>query len=390
MSDTLNNAAPGAGNPGAAPANGGSGDGAAAPATPASGKGGSAGAGAAASPDKGDSKLSRGARAAARAQTRLDAAKAGTGADKPNPSSTTDGQQAPGGGAPAAGASTEPKPGEEKQDGKPKDATADGQGAKPSDSTVKAPEDWPAERRAAFDAMHPEAKTQVLGFYKDMHSGFTHAMTKLAERETQHQDLFNLDKQFQTDPKGVLAELAKRASLEIFFERPAPANEIPANVLADPTKYAEHIANEATRRAQQIVADENAKRDKAARTKEASDQLTREFKDAAAAHKDFESHRGAVAQLLQKAPALTVEEGYRLATYDALVQRVNEGETAKRELAALQAETERQKKDAARLPAGAGNGAAESGEDRTLSAGTRAFNRAASKRAARGSRQVSA
>ena len=343
-----------------------------------------AGPAAPAKPDR----RSKGAIAAERAQARLTAAKDG---NKNKPTATTVAQQAPGG-ENSAGVSTEAALGSE---GKAKpDATADGEkkpakaGDAAPDSTVT-PQDWPTEDRETFEKIPEDGKKLVLSMHKRMHAGFTYAMTQLAEEKDKHQDLVTLDTQFQADPKSVIGELAKRAKLEIFFERPLPEGEIPDEVLKDPKKYAEYIAAEALKGAQRLFDDQTSKRDKETRTTQAREQLGREFKDAAAAHADFESHRPAIVKALQRSPSLSVEEAYRLTTYDALGKLVGEGEKAKRELGKLVADAERAKKEATRLTAGDGAGAsANNAADKLKSTGARAYERAAKKLAAGGNRRV--
>jgi CYTH domain-containing protein len=153
--------------------------------------------------------------------------------------------------------------------------------------------------------------------------------------------------------------------------------------LKDPAKLAKHIEDRVVQRTQQLTAKASTEREQKTRTEQAQAQLTREFQDAATAHTDFVTHKPAVHQLLQKAPSLSVEEAYRLATHEALVKRVNEGETAKRELATAKAELERLKKNATQLPAGAGAGSA-TGEDKFMSPAERSYARATTKRTARG------
>ena len=165
-------------------------------------------------------------------------------------------------------------------------------------------------------------------------------------------------------------------TLEVFFERPGPEEAIPEDVLNDPKKFATHIANQAVKQAQKVFTSELETRDTQHQTDTATAQLRGELSAAAGAHTDFADHRPAVVALLQKAPALSVEEAYRLTTYEALGKRAEEGEKAKRELSALKAEGARQAKAATAPPAGAGAPGAASAADKTLSRGERAFRKA--------------
>ena len=375
-------AAPGAGtDAGAGDANKG------AAATPGAGDSGKPAPAAAPAKDEKSSgpPRSKAAAAAERAQARLAAAKPG----KPNSPLDAPAQQAKPG--------TEASPGEGEQAAKPGEAKPGEEKPKAGDAppadSAKAPDNWPAERQAKFNTLPPDARSTVLDFHKDMAAGLTHAMTQLAEEKSRRQDVFALDEQFQTGAEGakaVIAELAKRANLEIFFERPAPEDEVPEDTLKDPKKYAQYIEDRAVKRARKELATETQQRDQTTRATQARESLTRELGEAAKAHADFDTHKPAVVSLLQKAPALSVEEAYRLATYDALVTLVNGGETAKRELAGLKAEAERLKKAATLLPAGAGAGSAAPGADKFLSPGARAFSKAEAKRAAKGTPRVNA
>ncbi len=361
-------------------------------ATPSAG-GGSPAAGGASAPAPAASKqppLSRGARAAEKAAAKLATAKAG----KPNTPTSSDSQQAPGGGTPAAGTSTEPKPGEAGT-ADPKGAAADGEGKPKGDaapaSTATAPQDWPKEDREAFEKIPDEGKQLVLGIHKKMHAGFTHAMTQLAEQSKTHQEAITIGKQFQTDPKATIAEMAKRAGVEVFFERPTADNQPSEDVLNDPVKYAKWIRDEAVRAATQQIeqknakdAAEKAKADEVVSVQQASAQLQQEFAAAAQAHTDFAEHKPKVVAILQRAQGLlSTEEAYQLATYPAMVERVNEGEKAKRELATLKADLERKAKDATRLPAGGQAPGAANRDDKFLSPGARALRRVEAKRSTR-------
>jgi hypothetical protein len=361
------------------PANGG---GQAAPAAGADGKPSPA-----AAPEKKDEShlpRSKGAVAAERAAARLDKARAAqtkpvidASAQQPKPGDPP----APGTeGKPVAGQQAAPpgdaKPGEEKPPA----------GDTPPADIAKAPENWTADRQAKFNAMPPEARVMVQDFHKEMSAGVTHVLTQLSNERSRHQELFTFDEQFNRGPDGakeVIAELAKRANLEIFFERPEAAETIPEEALANPVKLAKYIEDRAVARAAKATATANEKTANEARVRTAQDTLTREFQDAAKAHTDFATHRPAVNVLLQKAPSLSVEEAYRVVTHDALVKLANEAPALKQKLTTVEMELATLKKKATTLPAGGGTGA-PTGEDKFLSPGQRAFKAAETKRAARG------
>lgn len=326
---------------------------------------------------------SKGAVAHDRAAERLAKAKAG----KQKSSSDASAQHTDPG---KPGAGTEGKPGEGQQ-AAPPGAGEPGQekpaaGDTPPAESAKAPENWTAERQAKFNALPPDARAVVQDFHKEMSAGVTHVLTQLSEERSRHQGLFQLDEKFQTGLDGakeVIAELAKRVNLPVFFEAPAADGKIPDDVLADPAKLSQYIEDRAVARAEKGRQAENEKTAKESRVRTAQENLTREFQDTAKAHPDFATHKPAVNQLLQKAPALSVEEAYRLVTYDGMVKLVNEAQATKQKLTTADAELAALKKKATQLPAGGGSGNA-SGEDKFLSPGERAFHRAATKRNSRG------
>lgn len=366
--------------PAAAPEPGGAASPAAPAAAPAAGGSPAADGGVSDKPDT----RSKGARAAERAAARL---------ATPNNPTAKSAQQAPAS-DPAGGVSTD-QDGAAGKTADPAGTTADGKNkaadlaAAASASTVTVPADWPKEDVERMNKLPDEGKQIVLDIQKRMAAGLTHAMTKLSEEKTGLKDVVAIRDQFQTDPKAAIAELARRANLEIFFERPGPEEEIPADVMNDPKKFADYIAKKATRDAQKVFTSEIEKQQTKHQTAEATAQLQREFTDAAGAHTDFAEHRPAVVALLQKAPALTVEEAYRLTTYEALGKLASEGEKAKRELAALKADQTRLAKAATAPPTGGSAPGAATATDKNLSRGELAYRKASSRLAANGQRSVS-
>jgi hypothetical protein len=133
--------------------------------------------------------------------------------------------------------------------------------------------------------------------------------------------------------------------------------------------------------------EESDKREQGKRAEEARGTLQREFAEAEKAHNDFGTHRPKVVEVLKRAPALTVEEAYQLATLPQLIARVNELEKAKTELSALKAEQTRRAQAATRPIAGV-TGLEQIAQDPTRSPGERAYARAAQKKQAGGNRPV--
>lgn len=302
-------------------------------------------------------------------------------ARKNAPPSTT-AEQAPAGNL-AGGASTPATPAEAGTAAPPeKPATGAAQGDKPAaGSIVTAPQDWPQPLRERFEKLpDQEARGMVLDIQKDLQRGFTLAMNELAQERTAHKDLFTLHEKFPSDPKTVINELAKRANLEIFFERPLPEGEVPE--FKTPAEMAKWVTEQATRTFRQEQQTAEQARETKAREERAVATLREEFTAAAKDIPDFDQHRHAVVEALAKAPGLSVQQAYRVATYDQVVALAKEGQTAKSELAALKAQNELDRKKATQPPMGL-NGAQSAADDKHLSPGQRAAKRAQQKIAAR-------
>lgn len=225
-----------------------------------------------------------------------------------------------------------------------------------ADSTaITAPADWPADRRAAFDAMPPEARTVALGFYKDMQAGFTHAMQGLAGERQRLGELAKTAEAFESDPKTVLQKLAAQKGIPLWFEAPAAADEVPD--FDNPAEMAKWASEQAHQRMQRELAEQRQAEDRQRTAAEADRALREELAAAQKAHADFGTHQARIFDLLARAPGLSVSEAYGLATLDGLRQMAVDGQTAQRELAALKAEVERSRKALTAPVAGAeGNG----------------------------------
>lgn len=318
----------------------------------------------------------RGAQAALeRAQARM-AAQGG----KPNTPPAKPAEQAPGA---TAGASTQGTD-DGKGQGKPAAGAAGAEeGGKPiSGSTVTAPEDWPAQYREKFSKLPTDdARTMLLDFYKDMQGGYTRATTELSQQREQHKELFAWREQFDSDPKAAIQALAQRAKVEVFFERPLPAGEVPD--FKDPKEMASWIAAETDRKVAKMAEERDQKAAEQRRKDEAALQLRAELTDAAKAHADFGELKPRIFEKLAAVPGLSVEDAYSLVTLPALVKAAQDGAAAAKELGALKAQIETERKKATQPPVAAGNGQPKP-EDAHLSPAQRAHRRATAKLAAQG------
>lgn len=361
MSETNNTAAPAAGNASAA-APAASTPAATAPATPA------AAPAAPATPAAAEAKKPgvKGAQAAFnRVKDRAAASKAAA-APKTPAAPAAGSEQAPAGTpTPAAGAATAPA------------AQAAGEAAAAAaPSTVDTPKDWPEAHRARFEKLPQEGRALVLDIQKDFQRGLTIATNKLAEMSRGNQEAIETAKQFQADPKATILALAKRAGIEVFLEKPAAAGKIPEFKTTE--EMAQWAADEAAKRTAETLRTEREQAAAETAKKAADDGLRAEFQQASKDHADFATHKEKVLDILSQTPDLSVDNAYRLATYEGLKKLAQDGDAAVRELAALKAtiETERKRATAPTPPAPAGK---SQGDTSHLSAAQRAFSRASAR-----------
>lgn len=287
--------------------------------------------------------------AAERAFERAQARKAGASSTAQPNSPPTSEEQAAGDGesTPSEGAGDP-----EAQSGQ---AATSGDGGSESDgpaSTAEAPQNWPAEYRERYSQLPDEARGMVLGMYKDFQAGFTQAMQNVASEREQHRELVEIDRRFQSNPKETIQDLAQRAGLDVWFERPAPEGEVPN--FENPADMAKWARDEAAR---SLRAEQQAE---AARAAERESETARQarwqagFRTAFQEHPDFGDHRSAVVDLMSgvfEAGEITPSQAYKLATYDGLVKLAQEGRQAQQALAKAQAEVKKLKAKATTPPA---------------------------------------
>lgn len=283
--------------------------------------------------------------------------------------STAGGEQAPASGAstPAAGATatTEDKP----TAGAPETGKPAAQGG----GTVEAPKDWPQTLRDRFNTLPDPARQTVLDIQRDFQRGFQSATEKIAQTEKRYADLITTAERYEREPKKVIADLARQAGIEIFFERPLPAGAVPE--FKSPAEMAEWVTQQVAERVEKDLTAQTAKRDAERRKGEAEQQLKAELAQAVKEHKDFDTHKAAVFDLLASTPGLRVQDAYKLATYDALRGIAGEAEKAKTELAALKQQIETEKKKLTAPVQGAAGAAPVTNNDH-LSPAQRAYQRA--------------
>ncbi len=310
-------------------------------------------------------------RAHARAAEKLSAArKAAQQAAQPS----VDAQQAGGGNQAATGTDEGGKPTTTAAEAKAgTDGAAPGAPPASTPGNLDAPADWPEKQRAEFGKLPDEARQTVLGFYRDMQAGFTRATQKLAAERDSLGELVATRDAFARDPKGTLAQLAKNAGVEIFFDRPLPAGQLPE--FKDAAEMARWVTEQVAQEATKARTAERAQSERAQAMREAQDAVTRELGEAKAKFADFDTHRAAVFGVLERAPGLKVEEAYQLATYANLLKGAGQADALRREIVTLKAELEKRAKLATAPPALGLNG--KSKEDLShMSPGQRAYKRA--------------
>jgi hypothetical protein len=329
-------------------------------------------------------------RAADRATARRTA---GDGAGNPNtPAATTAG---PSGNLPAGDAGT----GAAAVDGNDGTATAGAEDAtSTTGSTVTAPDDWPEDYKQRFTALPTdEARSMLLDSYKDMQRHFTESSQTLTRLRKDHEALvrtveshglevgdanriLGIAKNFDTNPRQVLEQLAKDAGVEVFFERPLPEGEIPefkstAEMAAWFDKRAVEREQSARTTAEQKAADDRQREEHRTR-------LRTELDAARKTHgENFTKAQTAVMERLLK--PMSIEDAYLVLQIPALQKQAKEAAATKQELATVKAELESLRKRATQPPAGARlNGQAAQADESRLSPPERAMRRAASRKAA--------
>lgn len=269
-------------------------------------------------------------------------------------------------------------------------------------STLKAPEDWPAEWKARFTGLpNDDARATLLDAYKSMQGGFTRATQRLSQQAQELasrygdaervQRTMDLAAAFDRDPRATLAHLAQQAGIPLYFEPPAGAQEeIPefasaTEALAWMTKRAKDAA----------LAELRKQNDQERSASEAAATHARTVENLRASLKAMEdpqkypdwghlreSTLALMRQSLDGDGGLTVEQAYQLTRYPGLVKLAQEGHAAKAEAQKLRKELDALKAGRTAPPGGyPGSGA---GRDLSqLSPGAAALAKAQANLAAR-------
>ena len=275
------------------------------------------------------------------------------------------------------------------------DATSDESGSEDNSdaSTATAPDNWPAAMKEQFSALPDDnARDMVLAMNKDMQGGLTKGMQQLKTQIEGNNTLFGLmDKHsvdasamtdlvskavlFNDNPRGLINQLAAEKGIEVFFDEASAKGEVPEfKDAAEMALWAKEQAFKDLKKEQatQAASDQQATAIKATETR-----ITSEFSQAAKDYPDFMDYREPVIEKMSAIGenGVSVDDAYRLSTYDGLRKMADDGQKAVTELAALKQKVEQSKKRDATAPTG---GSGEINEDalKNLSAVQRASLRA--------------
>ena len=197
----------------------------------------------------------------------------------------------------------------------------------------------------------PEQGQRLLhDIYKDMESGLQRKLQELATERKQFRNSFGLEpqqihdlaakaRQFQEDPVALITALADQKGIKLYFDQ--PDQQMPE--FESQEDMAKWLLERAEQKTAQRVADQfrrqNAEQEKAAR----SEQLKAEFLQAAQKYPDFANHREPIIQLLSTSN-VSVDQAYRLATWDNLMKMAKDGNGQGKELEKTRNELETLKK----------------------------------------------
>ena len=234
--------------------------------------------------------------------------------------------------------------------GKASDSTPVSDDSPSTETKPTLPDNWPEERKGDFSKLPEQGQRLLLDIYKDMDSGLQQKFQQLATERKRIQDNFGLEpqqihdlaakaRQYQEDPVALITSLADQAGVKVYFNQP----EQPMPEFESQEEMAKWLLERSNEKATQAVADQfrkdNAQREKAAK----SDQLKQEFLQAAQTYPDFADHREPIIQLLSTSN-VTVDQAYRLATWDNLMKMAKEGNSQNKELEKTRNELETLKK----------------------------------------------
>ncbi len=212
------------------------------------------------------------------------------------------------------------------------------------------PDNWPEDRRKAFETLPDTGKSVLMSINKDMEKGLKKSFDKLANDRKQIESSFGLEAEqlkdladryqtFQKDPVATISQLAEEAGIEVYFNQ--QTEEIPEfDSQADLVKW---LQNQSRNEARQAAATEAKALKDQRHQDEVKQRMEQEFAQAYKAHPDLSDHKDAVIKYISGFN-LPVEMAYRLATYEGLTQLAQNGHSTKAELDKARSELEKLQK----------------------------------------------
>lgn len=253
--------------------------------------------------------------------------------------------------------------------GKASDSTPASDDSPSTEAKPTLPDNWPEERKGDFSKLPEQGQHLVLDIYKDMNSGLQRKLQELATERKQFQSSFGLEpqqihdlaakaRQYQEDPVALITSLADQAGVKVYFNQ--PEESMPEfESQEDMAKWLLDKSNEkATQAASEQFRKQNLQQEKAVK----SDQLKQEFLQAAQKYPDFANHREPIIQLLSTSN-VSVDQAYRLATWDNLMKMAKDGGNHGKELDKTRNELETLKKQITMPPSGSGDRSTGSGSN---------------------------
>ena len=234
--------------------------------------------------------------------------------------------------------------------GKASDSTPVSGESSSAETKPTLPDNWPEERKGDFSKLPEQGQRLLLDIYKDMDSGLQRKLQELATERKQFRNQFGLEpqqihdlaakaRQYQEDPVTLITALADQAGVKIYFDQPGK----PMPEFESQDEMSQYILQKAKEQATQVTADqfrkENQRQEKAAK----SERLKQEFLEAARIYPDFANHREPIIQLLSTSN-VSVDQAYKLATWDNLMKMAKEGGNHGKELEKTRNELETLKK----------------------------------------------
>lgn len=225
-----------------------------------------------------------------------------------------------------------------------------------SSAEDKAPEDWDASLRKAYEDLPAQARAELKRVHNSLQAGFTKAMQRLAEERKnlpeRTRELLEISARFERDPQETLTELAARKGLDLRF---GPTQEEPPPEFESSEQLALWAAQRAEQNLERRLQQQEKAREAEQVVKQAEAELERELEQASRLP-SWQQLQPAVLERLSKTPALSVQQAYDLEMVPKLRQLAEEGRLAKAELASLKKAQEKAKRDAFSPVGGVGSG----------------------------------